>query len=647
MANPRKFSEKIALHNQKQAEETAAFDQVMREVMGATRSQHLHLCPSLGSYRGGSLPNVNHIGNNSIDLQSALISLEDMKQGRDHSDRTHREQGRQGSPHRTRQFPFQKRTDVSTYGLVAYLSPPTDTNWRRTSSDSALHQSASNSQENSYILNTSPVRRIHDVHSGVMHNTCNNHLKENWDIGKPPQQQGCSPLSPHTRPNSCEVPNTGTYLYQEESNLIYVPISNNTGSLPDLTNLHFPSPLATSVDVEDQSGLFYNQLSLSQSNIVSYTHQVPLTPQQQHTHVIGPSVHGSGLVQSAARMDCGGSRHNSPGPSPSPSSQHRYHHNSSNLVIGSSNIRHHGLHSSKQQQKVCYTPPRYETPQFTVEPSFSVYHQQQSNQSSHHDYVENQAHSQIPYHTNSSSGQSYSDPTSAVSPGLQHGSSLTKSPITDTNYLLYQQHRSREATVVPQLQFGQNHTMGEDLDQSYKFVMHLPDSSGPVSSSNISLPNVHHLNRDTENGSRPQVSVELGTSEGNGYHYSNVQTQPLSMPQDGVDVSLMYYGIPSKGSEPNLYSPPSYSPQTPQTPTIILTGPGADEPLLMQDFVKDIGSAMASVSGFFGTDFITSDDVLRAGLEPIDFDGLQILMDPDICVISDPVTEETFRLEHS
>jgi CREB-regulated transcription coactivator 1 len=30
--NPRKFSEKIALHNQKQAEETAAFEQIMKEV---------------------------------------------------------------------------------------------------------------------------------------------------------------------------------------------------------------------------------------------------------------------------------------------------------------------------------------------------------------------------------------------------------------------------------------------------------------------------------------------------------------------------------------------------------------------------------------------------------------------------------------
>jgi hypothetical protein len=37
MANPRKFSEKIALHNQKQAEETAAFEAIMKEVNSATR----------------------------------------------------------------------------------------------------------------------------------------------------------------------------------------------------------------------------------------------------------------------------------------------------------------------------------------------------------------------------------------------------------------------------------------------------------------------------------------------------------------------------------------------------------------------------------------------------------------------------------
>lgn len=36
MANPRKFSEKIALHTQKQAEETAKFEQIMKEVSDVT-----------------------------------------------------------------------------------------------------------------------------------------------------------------------------------------------------------------------------------------------------------------------------------------------------------------------------------------------------------------------------------------------------------------------------------------------------------------------------------------------------------------------------------------------------------------------------------------------------------------------------------
>lgn len=53
MANPRKFSEKIALHTQKQAEETAAFEEIMREVMGATRlvsgTSHTHFSKPLSS----------------------------------------------------------------------------------------------------------------------------------------------------------------------------------------------------------------------------------------------------------------------------------------------------------------------------------------------------------------------------------------------------------------------------------------------------------------------------------------------------------------------------------------------------------------------------------------------------------------------
>lgn len=40
--NPRKFSEKIALHNQKQAEETAAFDEVMKD-LSITRAARVRM----------------------------------------------------------------------------------------------------------------------------------------------------------------------------------------------------------------------------------------------------------------------------------------------------------------------------------------------------------------------------------------------------------------------------------------------------------------------------------------------------------------------------------------------------------------------------------------------------------------------------
>jgi Transducer of regulated CREB activity, N terminus len=42
MANPRKFSEKIALHTHRQAEETARFEQIMKEVSDATARVRLN-----------------------------------------------------------------------------------------------------------------------------------------------------------------------------------------------------------------------------------------------------------------------------------------------------------------------------------------------------------------------------------------------------------------------------------------------------------------------------------------------------------------------------------------------------------------------------------------------------------------------------
>uniref|UniRef100_A0A674K076 Transducer of regulated CREB activity N-terminal domain-containing protein n=1 Tax=Terrapene triunguis TaxID=2587831 RepID=A0A674K076_9SAUR len=60
-SNPRKFSEKIALQKQRQAEETAAFEEVMMEI-GSTRleAEPGAPCPSLPP--GASLGGVQHEG---------------------------------------------------------------------------------------------------------------------------------------------------------------------------------------------------------------------------------------------------------------------------------------------------------------------------------------------------------------------------------------------------------------------------------------------------------------------------------------------------------------------------------------------------------------------------------------------------------
>ncbi|KAL7833509.1 hypothetical protein AOLI_G00284690 [Acnodon oligacanthus] len=116
-SNPRKFSEKIALHNQKQAEETRAFEQLMTDLTvsrGCSRAgtgaevqfqkiQQLRLSQNRAQYYGGSLPNVNQIGNASTDFQGTFPSGLDSVRGTRHHglvERVQRDRNRINSPHR-------------------------------------------------------------------------------------------------------------------------------------------------------------------------------------------------------------------------------------------------------------------------------------------------------------------------------------------------------------------------------------------------------------------------------------------------------------------------------------------------------------------------------------------------------------------
>ncbi|XP_056672391.1 CREB-regulated transcription coactivator 2 isoform X6 [Monodelphis domestica] len=70
------------------------------------------------------------------------------------------------------------------------------------------------------------------------------HLLKPWDPKK---------LSSSARPRSCEVPGINIFPSPDQpTNVPLLPPTLNTGgSLPDLTNLHFPSPLPTPLDPEE------------------------------------------------------------------------------------------------------------------------------------------------------------------------------------------------------------------------------------------------------------------------------------------------------------------------------------------------------------------------------------------------------------
>ncbi|KAM9851678.1 CREB-regulated transcription coactivator 2 [Aulostomus maculatus] len=292
-SNPRKFSEKIALHTQRQAEETAAFQEVMMDISSTRlQAQKLRLARSQGPYYGGSLPNVNQIGRSPQDLQGSFSStLESNRSTRHHGlvERVQRDR-RFMSPVR----PYRNRqVDSSPYNS-AYLSPPPDPSWRRhwsgnfpgdksqlfrlpttalnrTNSDSALHTSVMNPPTGDPFTTGGPTLTPHrrtgqsDGEGRRMFPYPVPPIEENvldegkllkpWDIKKLPL------LS--SRPKSCEVPGINIFTSPEQPSTQAhgVPSALNTGgSLPDLSSLHFPSPLPTPLD-QDEPGYPGSSLS--------------------------------------------------------------------------------------------------------------------------------------------------------------------------------------------------------------------------------------------------------------------------------------------------------------------------------------------------------------------------------------------------
>ncbi|XP_015987895.1 CREB-regulated transcription coactivator 1 isoform X6 [Rousettus aegyptiacus] len=583
--NPRKFSEKIALHNQKQAEETAAFEEVMKDLsltraarLQLQKSQYLQLGPSRGQYYGGSLPNVNQIGSGTVDLPfqpsgflgealaAAPVSLTPFQSSgldtsrttRHHGlvDRVYRERGRLGSPHR-RPLSVDKhgrQADSCPYGTV-YLSPPADTSWRRTNSDSALHQStmtptqpepftggSQDAHQKRVLLLTVPGMEE------TTSETDKNLSKQTWDTKKT-----------GSRPKSCEVPGINIFPSADQENTTaLIPAAHNTGgSLPDLTNIHFPSPLPTPLDPEEPTFPALSSSSSTGNLAANLTHLGIGTGQGMSTPVSSPQHRPAGVsplsLNSEARRQQA-QQQVSPTLSPlSPITQA--------VAMDALSLEQQLPYAFFTQAGSQQPPPPQPQPPPPPPPA---------------------------------SQQQPPPPSQQVPVGLPSGG-----PLMPSNSL----------TRGPQLP-PLSVTVPSSLPQSP------PDNPGqpPMGIDITSLEQFNMM--------ETAISSSSLYSPGSTLNYSQAAMMGL-MGSHGSLPDTQQLGYPSHSSIPN----------------IILTVTGESPPSLS----KELTSTLAGVGDVsFDSDSQFPLDELK--IDPLTLDGLHMLNDPDM-VLADPATEDTFRMD--
>ncbi|XP_072503145.1 CREB-regulated transcription coactivator 2 isoform X4 [Notamacropus eugenii] len=663
-ANPRKFSEKIALQKQRQAEETAAFEEVMMDI-GSTRlqAQKLRLAHSRGPYYGGSLPNVNQIGCSLAEFQNPLHSSLDSRNTRHHGlvERVQRDPRRMMSP--LRRYP--RHIDSSPYS-PAYLSPPPESSWRRTmpwgnfpaekgqlfrlpsalnrtSSDSALHTSVMNPNPQDTYPGPTPPTAMPNRRGGFLDGEADSkvpaveenllddkHLLKPWDPKK---------LSSSARPRSCEVPGINIFPSPDQpANVPLLPPTLNTGgSLPDLTNLHFPSPLPTPLDPEETA---YPSLS-GGSSTSNLTHTM--------THL---GISGSlGLG-----VSCDGSGLNSP-----------LNHPSLQSSLSNPNLQA-SLNSPQPQLQGSHSHPSLPASSFArhTMPATSLGHPSLS----------------APALSSTSSSSSpalgaplYPTPTPGASPRHRR---VPLSPLslpvggTDARRPQQQLPKQFSPTMSPTLS---SITQGVPLDTSKLPVdQRLPPY--PYSPPSLLLPAQPPTTKPLQQQPPPPQSCPIQSPSGQ-RHYG-VPYQPASSGQQSYALptgdfslgNLEQFSMESPSGNLTL-DPPSFS-EGPgfsgndepggggsglqdshalnrqnlthcarhgPVPNIILTG---DSP---PGFSKEIAAALAGVPGF---EVATAGLGLGLGLEeelrmePLSLDGLNMLSDP-YALLTDPAVEDSFR----
>ncbi|XP_031514907.1 CREB-regulated transcription coactivator 1 [Papio anubis] len=703
--NPRKFSEKIALHNQKQAEETAAFEEVMKDLsltraarLQLQKSQYLQLGPSRGQYYGGSLPNVNQIGSGTMDLPfqpsgflgealaAAPVSLTPFQSSgldtsrttRHHGlvDRVYRERGRLGSPHR-RPLSVDKhgrQADSCPYGTV-YLSPPADTSWRR--SVAGAPPPPSHWKQNQTVIMVTRgkagqslikmtklrcIRKFLDISphperqsssfgrvflcvSGTCPPGATMRLQRNFfsDSPSPPptspvllltvpgmeettseadknlSKQAWDTKKTGSRPKSCEVPGINIFPSADQENTTaLIPATHNTGgSLPDLTNIHFPSPLPTPLDPEEPTFPALSSSSSTGNLAANLTH-------------LGIGGTGQGM--------------STPGSSP----QHR--------PAGVSPL---SLSTEARRQQASPTlSPLSPITQAVAMDALSLEQQLPYAFFTQAGSQQPPPQPQPPPPPPPASQQPPPPPPPQAPVRLPPGgpllpsASLTRGPQPPPLAVTVPSSLPQSPPENP----GQP-SMGIDIASAPALQQYRTSAGSPANQS----PTSPVSNQGFSPGSSPQHTSTLGSVFGDAYYEQQMaarqanalshQLEQFNMMENAISSSSLY----SPGSTLNysqaammgLTGSHGSLPDSQQLgyashsgiPNIILTVTGESPPSLS----KELTSSLAGVGDVsFDSDSQFPLDELK--IDPLTLDGLHMLNDPDM-VLADPATEDTFRMD--
>ncbi|XP_066557661.1 CREB-regulated transcription coactivator 3 isoform X2 [Amia ocellicauda] len=693
-SNPRKFSEKIALHNQKQAEETRAFEQLMTDLTLSRfqKIQQLRLSQSRAQYYGGSLPNVNQIGSGSADFQAAFPSGLDSVRGTRHHglvERVHRDRNRINSPHRRLADKHGRQVESSPYGSV-YLSPPPDNSWRReqqswseekrpgfrlisqlnrTNSDSALHTSALNPNPQDAFMGMNqqmgrgPPQRNASVNEAEVDGS-----GDVFSFPALPNEEGLMGVSKplpkqlweakkvqslSSRPKSCEVPGINIFPSPEQNaGLSHFQGSLNTGgSLPDLSNLHFPSPLPTPLDPEDgtysnlsggsstgnlPAAMMHLGIGNSQglsSSLSNPSIQASLNNSQLHSSLSNPSIHSSLRLSSLSNPPPAGLS-SSPRRRPTPVSP---------LTLSPGSEQRRGLGKQLSPTMSPSLSPitqgvALDTSSLPMEPPppYPLYQQslqQQSHQSLQQSSQQHQGHQrQHQQQQHHQQQQQQQQQQHHQQQQLQHH-----------HHQQQQQHQQHQQHQQQQQQHQQH-------QQQQQHQQHQQQPVSPLHSMPLDLNSTH--NSMGAFFGDPFVDAQLSSRQSKSLSYQLDQFNMLESAMSSVpggscfdpgsnlcysQAALMGLG----GSHGNLQD----SLQMRQNMLFSNCGGGVPNIILTDEsnpnMSKDISSALAVVPECFDSEggFPLGDE-LR--IEPLSLDGLSMLSDPDM-VLPDPSVEDTFR----